>query len=162
MLRVQSAGSPCSSELRKAVSGCGCAGFATSPARSMNREFTLFCAENTRRQFAFGLAAKGGMDASRRERSHRAMPAGERFAPAVQSGRWLGFCVPCADIFCKAVSDPRREIEAARSMEALQSSTSADSRIAGPPIPALRKPDFRIAGASLRCHHSRERGMRLC
>jgi hypothetical protein len=44
------------------------------------------------------------------------------------------------DISCKAVHGSRRAIEAARSTEAPQSSTSADFRVAGSSISAVRKP----------------------
>ena len=162
MLRVQSAGSPCRSELCKAVSGCGCAGFTTSLARSMNRDLSFYYVGDTPVQFASGLAAEGGLGASRRERFHRALQTGGRVAPAVQRWAMVEVLRHGADIFCRTMQGPRREIDAARSTEALQSSTSADFSIAGSPISALRKPDSRNAGASLRCLHGRKRGMRLC
>jgi hypothetical protein len=144
---VQSAGSPCSSELREAVSGCGCAGFATSPARSMNRVSSFYFVGDTRQQFALGLAAEGGADASCRERFFRARQIRSRVAPAARGWAMAEVLLQTTDISCKAVHGPRREIEAARSMEAPQYLTSAG---------------FRIAGAGLRCLHGRERGMRLC
>jgi hypothetical protein len=137
---VQSAGSPCSSELRKAVPGCGCAGLATSLARSMNRKFFFSCAEDARQQFALGLAAEGRVDASRRERLGCIASAGSPLAPAAQGWAVTEDLLQLADISCKAVHGPRREIEAARSMEASQSSTSAGFRVVRSPIPTLREP----------------------
>jgi len=137
---VQSAGSPCSSELKEAVSGCGCAGLFTSLARSMNKKLFFSCAGDARQQFALGLAAEGRVDAFRLEPSGRMPPAGETLAPAAQAWAMAEVLLQPVDISCKAVHGSRRAIEAARSTEAPQSSTSADFRVAGSSISAVRKP----------------------
>lgn len=136
---VQSAGSPCSSELQEAVSGCGCAGLSTSRARSMNKKLFFSCAGDARQQFALGLATEGRVDAFRLEPSGRMPPAGETLAPAAQAWAMAEVLLQPVDISFKAVHGSRRAIEVVRSTEAPQFSTSADFRVVGSSISAVRK-----------------------